>query len=53
KLCGGDVSGPKEVKSSGHQVTVQFMSGPRSLGRGFFLSYTSSQQPEVCGRAVE
>ncbi|KAF7709270.1 discoidin, CUB and LCCL domain-containing protein 2 [Silurus meridionalis] len=47
KFCHGDVSGPKEVNSSGHQVTVQFMSGPRSLGRGFFLSYASSQQPDL------
>ncbi|TTM51867.1 Discoidin, CUB and LCCL domain-containing protein 2 [Bagarius yarrelli] len=47
KFCHGDVSSPRKVKSSGHQVTVQFMSGPHSLGRGFFLSYTSSQQPDL------
>ncbi|XP_017325827.1 discoidin, CUB and LCCL domain-containing protein 2 [Ictalurus punctatus] len=47
KFCHGDVSGPKEVTSSGHQVTVQFMSGPHSLGRGFFLSYASSRQPDL------
>ncbi|XP_062862024.1 discoidin, CUB and LCCL domain-containing protein 2 [Trichomycterus rosablanca] len=47
KFCSGDVSGPKVVESSGHQVTVQFMSGPHSLGRGFFLSYASSPQPDL------
>ncbi|KAL7881449.1 hypothetical protein AOLI_G00082970 [Acnodon oligacanthus] len=43
KLCHGDVSGSRVVESAGHQVTVQFMSGPHSHGRGFFLSYASSK----------
>ncbi|KAG9271018.1 discoidin, CUB and LCCL domain-containing protein 2 isoform X2 [Astyanax mexicanus] len=47
KLCHGDVSGPRMVKSDGHQVTVQFMSGPQNHGRGFFLSYASSQQQDL------
>ncbi|KAI4896196.1 hypothetical protein NFI96_026430 [Prochilodus magdalenae] len=47
KLCHGDVNGPKVVNSTGHQVTVQFMSGPHSYGRGFFLSYTSSQHQDL------
>ncbi|XP_066542114.1 discoidin, CUB and LCCL domain-containing protein 2 isoform X2 [Hoplias malabaricus] len=47
KLCHGDVSGSKVVESAGHQVTVQFMSGPHSPGHGFFLSYASSQHKDL------
>ncbi|XP_076857525.1 discoidin, CUB and LCCL domain-containing protein 2 [Brachyhypopomus gauderio] len=47
KLCHGDVSGPRVVEAASHQVTVQFMSGPHSHGRGFFLSYASSEQPDL------
>ncbi len=31
------------IQSEGHQVTVQFMSGPHNNERGLFLSYTKNQ----------
>uniref|UniRef100_A0A4W4EZ95 Discoidin, CUB and LCCL domain containing 2 n=1 Tax=Electrophorus electricus TaxID=8005 RepID=A0A4W4EZ95_ELEEL len=43
----GERGGPRVVESASHQVTVQFMSGPHDHGRGFFLSYASSEYPDL------
>ncbi|XP_016309645.1 discoidin, CUB and LCCL domain-containing protein 2 [Sinocyclocheilus anshuiensis] len=43
KFCGGKEWKDAVIQSEGHQVTVQFMSGPHNNGRGLFLSYTKSQ----------
>ncbi|XP_052421566.1 discoidin, CUB and LCCL domain-containing protein 2 [Carassius gibelio] len=47
KYCGGIKWRDAVIQSEGHQVTVQFMSGPHNNGRGLFLSYTSSQQTDL------
>ncbi|XP_063069941.1 discoidin, CUB and LCCL domain-containing protein 2 [Engraulis encrasicolus] len=47
KLCGKDLQIPELIRSQGNQVTVQFMSGPHSTGRGFFLSYATNQHPDL------
>ncbi|XP_016383231.1 discoidin, CUB and LCCL domain-containing protein 2 [Sinocyclocheilus rhinocerous] len=47
KFCGGREWRDVVIHSEGHQVTVQFMSGPRNNGRGLFLSYTKSQHTDL------
>lgn len=47
KFCGGREWRDDVIKSKGHQVTVQFMSGPQNNGHGLFLSYTSSQHTGI------
>ncbi|KAL2076513.1 hypothetical protein ACEWY4_027893 [Coilia grayii] len=46
-LCGKDLQIPDLIRSQGNQVTVQFMSGPHSSGRGFFLSYSTNEHPDL------
>ncbi|XP_031436912.1 discoidin, CUB and LCCL domain-containing protein 2 [Clupea harengus] len=47
KLCGKNLEIPDLIHSHGNQVTIQFMSGPHSNGRGFFLSYSTNEHPDV------
>ncbi|RXN28997.1 CUB and LCCL domain-containing 2 [Labeo rohita] len=47
KFCGGKEWRDTVIQSEGHQVTVQFMSGPHNNGRGLFLSYTESQHTDL------
>ncbi|XP_051565586.1 discoidin, CUB and LCCL domain-containing protein 2-like [Myxocyprinus asiaticus] len=47
KFCGGREWRDAVIESEGHQVTVQFMSGPHSNGRGLFLSYTTNQHRDL------
>uniref|UniRef100_A0A8C1ZJF1 Discoidin, CUB and LCCL domain containing 2 n=1 Tax=Cyprinus carpio TaxID=7962 RepID=A0A8C1ZJF1_CYPCA len=47
KFCGGREWRDAVIQSEGHQVTVQFMSGPHNNGRGLFLSYTKSQHTDL------
>ncbi|XP_062391336.1 LOW QUALITY PROTEIN: discoidin, CUB and LCCL domain-containing protein 2 [Sardina pilchardus] len=47
KLCGKDLQIPELIRSHGNQVTIQFMSGPHSSGRGFFLSYSTEEHPDL------
>uniref|UniRef100_A0A9J8D4C3 Discoidin, CUB and LCCL domain containing 2 n=1 Tax=Cyprinus carpio carpio TaxID=630221 RepID=A0A9J8D4C3_CYPCA len=47
KFCGGKEWRDAVIQSEGHQVTVQFMSGPHNNGRGLFLSYTKSQHTDL------
>ncbi|XP_030642288.1 discoidin, CUB and LCCL domain-containing protein 2 [Chanos chanos] len=47
KLCGGAQLEDNVFQSAGHQVTVQFMSGPHAKVRGFFLSYATNQHPDL------
>uniref|UniRef100_A0A672KW04 Discoidin, CUB and LCCL domain-containing protein 2-like n=1 Tax=Sinocyclocheilus grahami TaxID=75366 RepID=A0A672KW04_SINGR len=47
KFCGGREWRDAVIHSEGHQVTVQFMSGPHNNGRGLFLSYTKSQHTDL------
>ncbi|TRZ01459.1 hypothetical protein DNTS_013964 [Danionella cerebrum] len=47
KFCGGGEWKDAVIESKGHQLTVQFMSGPHHSGRGLFLSYTNSQHTDL------
>ncbi|XP_028848195.1 discoidin, CUB and LCCL domain-containing protein 2 [Denticeps clupeoides] len=46
-FCGENSAVPDLIRSHGHQVTVQFMTGPDTGGRGFFLSYATDQHPDL------
>lgn len=41
KYCGLKVK--ELINSTGNQVTVQFMSGTHNSGRGFYLSYSTTE----------
>ncbi|TNN54059.1 Discoidin, CUB and LCCL domain-containing protein 2 [Liparis tanakae] len=43
KYCGLSTKVKELVESAGHQVTVQFMSGTHRSGRGFYLSYSTTE----------
>lgn len=47
KYCGLDLKFEGPIESSGHQVTVQFMSGTHHRGRGFYLSYSVTQHQDL------
>lgn len=47
KYCGLNLKVHDTHESSGHQVTVQFMSGTHSSGRGFYLSYSSTEHSDL------
>ncbi|XP_056610830.1 discoidin, CUB and LCCL domain-containing protein 2 [Triplophysa dalaica] len=46
KFC-GEREWRDALVSEGHQITVQFMSGPHSRERGLFLSYSTSQHTDL------
>lgn len=43
KYCGLNLSVNELLESTGSQVTVQFMSGTHHRGRGFYLSYSTTE----------
>uniref|UniRef100_A0A3Q2D173 Discoidin, CUB and LCCL domain containing 2 n=1 Tax=Cyprinodon variegatus TaxID=28743 RepID=A0A3Q2D173_CYPVA len=47
KYCGLDQKVDELIESSGNQVTVQFMSGTHRTGRGFYLSYSTTEHPDL------
>lgn len=47
KYCGLGLKSEKLIESSGHQVTVQFMSGTHHRGRGVYLSYSVAQHKDL------
>ncbi|CAG5865793.1 unnamed protein product [Menidia menidia] len=47
KYCGLGLKVDELIQSSGHQVTVQFMSGTHQTGRGFYLSYSTSEHADL------
>uniref|UniRef100_A0A667Z3D5 Discoidin, CUB and LCCL domain containing 2 n=1 Tax=Myripristis murdjan TaxID=586833 RepID=A0A667Z3D5_9TELE len=47
KYCGLGLKVTEPVESTGNQVTVQFMSGTHHTGRGFYLSYSTTENPDL------
>ncbi|KAJ8397962.1 hypothetical protein AAFF_G00433090 [Aldrovandia affinis] len=47
KYCGLGLQGAELIQSSGNEVTVQFMSGVHRSGRGFFLSYSTTEHADL------
>ncbi|XP_077392226.1 discoidin, CUB and LCCL domain-containing protein 2 isoform X1 [Festucalex cinctus] len=47
KYCGLNVKLNKLIESTGNQVTVQFMSGTHHTGRGFYLSYSTTDHTDL------
>ncbi|KAG7463448.1 hypothetical protein MATL_G00176640 [Megalops atlanticus] len=47
KYCGLGLQVPELIQSSGNEVTVQFMSGVHRSGRGFVLSYSTTEHPDL------
>ncbi|XP_061578959.1 discoidin, CUB and LCCL domain-containing protein 2 [Cololabis saira] len=47
KFCGLGLEVGDLIQSSGNQVTVQFMSGTHHTGRGFYLSYSTTEHPDL------
>ncbi|XP_053732448.1 discoidin, CUB and LCCL domain-containing protein 2 [Synchiropus splendidus] len=47
KYCGLNLKVKDTHESSGNQVTVQFMSGNHRTGRGFYLSYSTSEHSDL------
>ncbi|XP_062312533.1 discoidin, CUB and LCCL domain-containing protein 2 isoform X2 [Osmerus eperlanus] len=47
KFCGLGLKVPELIQSQGNQVTVQFMSGTHRRGRGFHLSYSTTDHPDL------
>ncbi|XP_077584906.1 discoidin, CUB and LCCL domain-containing protein 2 [Stigmatopora nigra] len=47
KFCGLKVKANNIMESTGHQVTVQFMSGIHQTGRGFYLSYSTTEHTDL------
>lgn len=43
KYCGLGLKVKDLIESTGNQVTVQFMSGTHHSGRGFYLSYSTTE----------
>ncbi|KAI3356390.1 hypothetical protein L3Q82_017617 [Scortum barcoo] len=47
KFCGLGLKVNKLIESTGNQVTVQFMSGIHHTGRGFYLSYSTTEHTDL------
>ncbi|KAM4730766.1 discoidin, CUB and LCCL domain-containing protein 2 [Anableps anableps] len=47
KFCGLGQKIDELIESSGNQVTVQFMSGMHRTGRGFYLSYSTTEHSDL------
>lgn len=47
KFCGLGLKVPELIQSRGNQVTVQFMSGTHRGGRGFHMSYSTTDHPDL------
>lgn len=47
KYCGLGQKVDELIESSGNQVTVQFMSGVHHTGRGFYLSYSTTEHSDL------
>ncbi|KAM9803234.1 discoidin, CUB and LCCL domain-containing protein 2 [Syngnathus typhle] len=47
KYCGLNVKVNKLIESAGNQITVQFMSGRHHTGRGFYLSYSTTEHTDL------
>ncbi|XP_041127689.1 discoidin, CUB and LCCL domain-containing protein 2-like isoform X3 [Polyodon spathula] len=47
KYCGLGVQWDHLIGSAGNEVTVQFMSGTHVSGRGFLLSYSTTDHPDL------
>ncbi|XP_051938211.1 discoidin, CUB and LCCL domain-containing protein 2 [Hippocampus zosterae] len=47
KYCGLNVKVNMLIESTSNQVTVQFMSGSHHTGRGFYLSYSTTEHTDL------
>ncbi|KAK2840010.1 hypothetical protein Q5P01_013750 [Channa striata] len=47
KYCGLGLKLKELINSTGNQVTVQFMSGTHHTGRGFYLSYSTTEHTDL------
>ncbi|XP_022596139.1 discoidin, CUB and LCCL domain-containing protein 2 [Seriola dumerili] len=47
KYCGLGLKVKEPIESTGNQVTVQFMSGTHHTGRGFYLSYSTTEHTDL------
>ncbi|XP_061735347.1 discoidin, CUB and LCCL domain-containing protein 2 isoform X1 [Nerophis ophidion] len=47
KYCGLNLKVDELIESTGNQVTVQFMSGTHHTGRGFYLSYATTEHTDL------
>ncbi|XP_054642335.1 discoidin, CUB and LCCL domain-containing protein 2 [Dunckerocampus dactyliophorus] len=47
KYCGLNMKLDELIESTGNQVTVQFMSGTHHTGRGFYLSYSTTEHTDL------
>lgn len=47
KYCGLGLNVKELIESTGNQVTVQFMSGTHHSGRGFYLSYSTTEHTDL------
>ncbi|XP_051814451.1 discoidin, CUB and LCCL domain-containing protein 2 isoform X2 [Acanthochromis polyacanthus] len=47
KYCGLGLKVNELIESTGNQVTVQFMSGTHHTGRGFYLSYSTTEHADL------
>ncbi|XP_054470998.1 discoidin, CUB and LCCL domain-containing protein 2 isoform X2 [Anoplopoma fimbria] len=47
KYCGLSLKVKELIESTGNQVTVQFMSGSHHTGRGFYLSYSTTNHTDL------
>ncbi|XP_071334512.1 discoidin, CUB and LCCL domain-containing protein 2 [Trachinotus anak] len=47
KYCGLGLKVKELIESTGNQVTVQFMSGTHHTGRGFYLSYSTTEHSDL------
>ncbi|KAF3694673.1 Discoidin, CUB and LCCL domain-containing protein 2 [Channa argus] len=47
KYCGLGLKVKELINSTGNQVTVQFMSGTHHKGRGFYLSYSTTEHTDL------
>ncbi|XP_026857415.2 discoidin, CUB and LCCL domain-containing protein 1 [Electrophorus electricus] len=46
-ICGQLATSERNMSMSSNEVTVQFVSGMHRSGRGFLLSYSTNQQPDL------
>nr|XP_020465153.1 discoidin, CUB and LCCL domain-containing protein 2 [Monopterus albus] len=47
KYCGLGLKVKELIESTGNKVTVQFMSGTHHTGRGFYLSYSTTEHTDL------
>ncbi|XP_071398755.1 discoidin, CUB and LCCL domain-containing protein 2 isoform X2 [Centroberyx affinis] len=47
KYCGLGLKVKEPIESTGNQVTVQFMSGTHHTGRGFYMSYSTTEHTDL------